>query len=69
MRILIMSTIPIYTLFVIFRLVPSRKRVEKAAGNLIGISNMLYDKDTRASIERDKLGKEVSKHLHLRHYK
>ena len=62
-------TIPFYTLFVIFRLVPSRKTVEKAAGNLIGISNMLSDDDTRAHIDRDKLGKEVSKYLHLRHYK
>ena len=62
-------TIPLYGLFVRLRLLPTRENIENAAGCLIGMSNMLYDNATRASLDRDKLGLEASESLGIRHYK
>ena len=46
--------LPLYTLFALIRLIPPRKSVTQASGDLIGLSNGIFDGNPSVNHERQK---------------
>lgn len=49
-----MHSLPLYGLFAFFRLVPSQKNIGVASGELIGLSNGIFDGNPMINYERQK---------------
>jgi hypothetical protein len=57
-----MYSLPLYAVFALFRLVPSRKNINIASGELIGLSNGIFDGNPMVNYERRKA---IRSSLHL----